>query len=263
MRIGSAASAPVEGLSPAQHTSSANVMHFIDRNFMRVFPSATWDRLWVTRTRRHGHDRAKPARLQGIRQARNLAGCSSHHSRSQVEHLFETARLFDFTITRQIACPHQCMINPRNTGGPILAPITYDFMFRPVVHANVRRSESCDTVAADRRSKIRLIFIKLCSRMRRAWSATRPPVCERRNMKTITIMAVAAAIAFSAVSFAATPDAAKKGQTSPGHYCLSYEAGSDCSFTSLEQCQATASGIGGNCVHQDAGGRAGDHAAHR
>src|SRR5882672_4886271 len=42
---------------------------------------------------------------------------------------------------RQIACPHQCMINPRNTGGPIFPPIACDFMFRPVVHANVRRFE--------------------------------------------------------------------------------------------------------------------------
>jgi hypothetical protein len=41
--------------------------------------------------------------------------------------------LFDFTITRQIARPHQCVINPRKAGGPILAPIAYDFMFRPVV----------------------------------------------------------------------------------------------------------------------------------
>jgi hypothetical protein len=107
-----------------------------------------------------------PCVYKGFVKARNLAGCSSHHSRSQIQHLFETAMLFDFTITRQIACPHQCMINPRNTGGPILAPIAYDFMFRPVVHANVRRFESCDTVAADQRRKIRLIFINLCSRMR-------------------------------------------------------------------------------------------------
>jgi hypothetical protein len=155
------------------------------------------------------------------------------------------------------------MINPRNTGGPILAPIAYDFMFRPVVHANVKRFESCETVAADQRGKIRLIFIKLCPQMRRAWLAARPPVCERRNMKTITMMAVAAAIAFSAASFAATPSATKKGQTSPGHYCLAYEAGTDCSFTSLEQCQAMAAGIGGNCVHQDASAGAGDHPAHR
>ena len=41
----------------------------------------------------------------------------------------------------------------------------------------------CDTAAADRRRKIRLIFTKLCSGMRRAWSsaATRPPVCKRRK----------------------------------------------------------------------------------
>src|ERR1700682_6247294 len=191
MRIGSAASAPVEGLSSAKHTSSANVMHFIDRNSMRVFPSATWDRLWVSRTQRHGHDRAKSGRLQGIRQVRSLAGGGSHHSRSQIQHLFETVRLFDFTITRRIACPHQCVINPRIAGGPILAPIGYDFMFRPVVHANVRRSGSCDPIAADRRRKTRLIFIKLYSRMRCAWSATRQPVRERRDMKTITMMAVA------------------------------------------------------------------------
>jgi Protein of unknown function (DUF3551) len=83
-------------------------------------------------------------------------------------------------------------------------------------------------------------------------------------MKTISMMAVAATIAFSAVSFAATPGAAKKGPvTPPGHYCLSYEAGTDCNFTSYAQCEATASGIGGNCIQQDAGDRAGDHPAHR
>jgi hypothetical protein len=83
-------------------------------------------------------------------------------------------------------------------------------------------------------------------------------------MKTISVMVVAAAFAFSAVSFAASPGAAKKGQTSSSeHYCLYYEAGTDCSFTSLEQCHATASGIGGNCVQQGGGDRAGDHPAHR
>jgi hypothetical protein len=82
-------------------------------------------------------------------------------------------------------------------------------------------------------------------------------------MKTISLMAVAATIAFSAASFAATPEAAKRGPvTPPGHYCLSYEAGTDCSFTSYARCAATASGIGGSCMHQDAGNRAGDHPAH-
>jgi Protein of unknown function (DUF3551) len=81
--------------------------------------------------------------------------------------------------------------------------------------------------------------------------------------KTISVMAVAAAFAFSAVSFAASPGAAKKGQTSSEHYCLYYEAGTDCNFTSLEQCHAMASGIGGNCVQQGGGDRTGDHPAHR
>jgi hypothetical protein len=106
------------------------------------------------------------------------------------------------------------------------------------------------------------IFL-LCSRLRRGWSARRQPFRKRQNMKAITMMAVAAAIAFPAASFAAPPAATKKGQTSPGHYCLAYEAGNDCSFTSLEQCQATATGIGGTCVHQDAPAAAGNHPAQK
>lgn len=69
------------------------------------------------------------------------------------------------------------------------------------------------------------------------------------NMKTISMMTVAAAIAFSAVAFAVTPGAAKAEPiTPPGHYCLSYdEGGTDCSFTSYAQCEATASGIDAEC----------------
>jgi hypothetical protein len=67
-------------------------------------------------------------------------------------------------------------------------------------------------------------------------------------MKTISMMAVAAAIAFSAVSFTATPGAKAGPITPPGHYCLSYdEGGTDCSFTSYAQCEATASGIDAEC----------------
>jgi len=60
------------------------------------------------------------------------------------------------------------MINPAQTqASPILAPIAYDFMLRPVVHANVRRFEIVSIpLPADQRKKIRLIFINLCSRMR-------------------------------------------------------------------------------------------------
>jgi hypothetical protein len=71
-------------------------------------------------------------------------------------------------------------------------------------------------------------------------------------------MAVAAATAISALSFTATPGAAKTAKaapaTAPEHYCLSYEAGSECGFTSYAQCEAMASGIGGDC-RQEAGDR--------
>jgi hypothetical protein len=82
-------------------------------------------------------------------------------------------------------------------------------------------------------------------------------------MKTISMMAVAAALAISALSFTATPGAAKTAApTRPAeHYCLSYEAGSECGFTSYAQCKAMASGIGGDC-RQDAGDRTRQQPAH-
>jgi Protein of unknown function (DUF3551) len=84
-------------------------------------------------------------------------------------------------------------------------------------------------------------------------------------MKTISMMTVAAAIAISALSFTATPGAAKTAKagptTPPEHYCLSYEAGSECGFTSYSQCEAMAAGIGGDC-RQDAGDRTREQPAH-
>jgi hypothetical protein len=72
---------------------------------------------------------------------------------------------------------------------------------------------------------------------------------------TISMIAVAAAIAFSGVSFTATEAAARPGPktsiTPPEHYCLFYEAGSECGFTSNAQCEAMASGIGGECKQID------------
>jgi Protein of unknown function (DUF3551) len=76
-------------------------------------------------------------------------------------------------------------------------------------------------------------------------------------MKTISMMAAASAIAISALS--ATPGAARTAKagpaTAPEHYCLSYEAGSECGFTSYAQCEAMASGIGGDCRQQATGTR--------
>ncbi len=68
-------------------------------------------------------------------------------------------------------------------------------------------------------------------------------------MKAGLVMATASAIAFLATSFAATPGLAKAGPiTLREYYCLSYnEGGTDCSFTSYAQCEATASGIGAEC----------------
>jgi len=64
------------------------------------------------------------------------------------------------------------------------------------------------------------------------------------------MIALASAVALSALAFAATPGAAKAGPiVPPGRCCLSYdeEGGTDCSFTSYAQCLATASGIGAKC----------------
>jgi uncharacterized protein DUF3551 len=65
-----------------------------------------------------------------------------------------------------------------------------------------------------------------------------------------TIHAAAIVIAFSAFVFVMTAgSAAQAGPiVPPGHYCIAYdEGGSDCSFTSFTQCEATASGIGAEC----------------
>jgi hypothetical protein len=69
-------------------------------------------------------------------------------------------------------------------------------------------------------------------------------------MKFIFMTAIASAVALSAIVFTATPGVAKGRtyRTSGALLPLSYdEDGTDCSFTSDAQCQATASGIGAEC----------------
>jgi hypothetical protein len=69
-------------------------------------------------------------------------------------------------------------------------------------------------------------------------------------MRTIQKVAIASAIAFSTLAFLpATVSTAQAGPIVPlGHYCLSYDlGGTDCSFTSYAQCQATASGMAAEC----------------
>jgi hypothetical protein len=68
-------------------------------------------------------------------------------------------------------------------------------------------------------------------------------------MKTISNMAMASALALSAFAFSTAPQPAQAGPiVPPGYYCLSYDdGGTDCSFTSYAQCEATASGEDAEC----------------
>ncbi len=69
-------------------------------------------------------------------------------------------------------------------------------------------------------------------------------------MKNIHKIAAAVAIAFSAAAFVTMgPSSAEAGPiTHPGTYCMAYDlGGTDCSFTSYAQCEATASGEGAEC----------------
>jgi hypothetical protein len=67
-----------------------------------------------------------------------------------------------------------------------------------------------------------------------------------RVTKTIHKIATVSTIALSAYVFTATPGSAQRPPRR--QYCLSYNAGgTDCSFTSYAQCEATASGQGAEC----------------
>lgn len=68
-------------------------------------------------------------------------------------------------------------------------------------------------------------------------------------MKTFFKLAVPA-LAFSAVAFAGLSSSAAEAAPAMhrGAYCLTYEQDEmDCGFVTRAQCEATASGIGGDC----------------
>ena len=71
-------------------------------------------------------------------------------------------------------------------------------------------------------------------------------------MKMIRTMVFIFASALSALALSGC--AATAGPiVPPGHYCLSYDTGgTDCSFTSYEQCLETASGIDAECYGKTA-----------
>jgi Protein of unknown function (DUF3551) len=69
-------------------------------------------------------------------------------------------------------------------------------------------------------------------------------------MKTIRKAAMVIVFAFSAFVFATMAGSSVRAGpiVPPGHYCMTFDTGgSDCSFTSYAQCQATASGIDAQC----------------
>jgi Protein of unknown function (DUF3551) len=69
-------------------------------------------------------------------------------------------------------------------------------------------------------------------------------------MNTTRSTAIAALFALSALAgIGLSSTAAEAGPIVPSrHYCLSYdEGGTDCGFTTYQQCEATASGIAAEC----------------
>ena len=70
----------------------------------------------------------------------------------------------------------------------------------------------------------------------------------RLHMKKISSVVMASAIALSMLAFGGQ-DSAKAGPIiPPGHDCIQYdEGGTDCSFTTYSQCEATASGLAAEC----------------
>ena len=72
-------------------------------------------------------------------------------------------------------------------------------------------------------------------------------------MSKIHRMATGAAMTASAVTLLMIAEPASAAPHHPAvNYCLSYH-GNDCSFTTMAQCQATASGLGAECFRNDFG----------
>ena len=68
------------------------------------------------------------------------------------------------------------------------------------------------------------------------------------DMKIISTTAIASVIALSAIAFGTTEPANAGPIAPPGHDCIEYaEGGTDCSFTSYAQCEATAPGLAAEC----------------
>ena len=73
-------------------------------------------------------------------------------------------------------------------------------------------------------------------------------------MSRIHQMAVGAAMAVPAMTLLMIAEPASAAPQRPAvDYCLAFEGGDDCGFTSKAQCQATASGLRAECYRNDFG----------
>jgi uncharacterized protein DUF3551 len=62
------------------------------------------------------------------------------------------------------------------------------------------------------------------------------------------VVQLAAMGSLALLAYVATPSTSSAATPSAARYCLNYnEGGTDCGFTSLAQCNATANGIGAEC----------------
>jgi hypothetical protein len=73
-------------------------------------------------------------------------------------------------------------------------------------------------------------------------------------MSSIHSVAAGAAMAVSAAALLMIAEPASAAPHRPAvDYCLSFEGGNDCSFTSKAECEATASGLRAECYRNDYG----------
>ncbi len=116
---------------------------------------------------------------------------------------------------------------------------------RPRSSGHARRTATSSLAGCDRPPTRDLKWLEAA----RHFGIERKPLLEVA-MNTICKSAMIAGVAFS--TFAFTTTGGSSVQTGPivppGHYCMSWDiGGSDCSFTSYEQCLATASGLDAEC----------------
>jgi hypothetical protein len=78
---------------------------------------------------------------------------------------------------------------------------------------------------------------------------------QESEMRTVHVNAIITGLAFAVIALAdvAGSPASAGPIVPPGHYCMTWDiGGSDCSFTSYDQCLATAAGLDAECYGKTA-----------